>query len=172
VAVADIETTTARWVQPAGLRLAAWVVGACGLGLTLWSVIQGGWDGFGILLFTGVLTAASGAALRQRVTVGDREIVICNGLWTWRIRRTDDVRLTWRTWQEAGWPRALAHVRGAGKLYVVPSSGRAVAVPATEVTDIERPRRSASAMAAWLSAAAALPIQPGVVPEADEWDWD
>ena len=76
----DSPVGAARWAR------LAWVVGACDLGLTLWSVIQGGWDGFGILLFTGVLTAASGAALRQRVTVGDREIVICNGLWTWRIR--------------------------------------------------------------------------------------
>jgi hypothetical protein len=144
---------------------------ACMAGVTAWALIASGSDGIGIIVLTGLVTLAAFAALRQRVAVQVEAITICNGLWTWHFRTDDVTRLQWIPSRQVGWPRVFAHSPKAGNLYIVRSSGRPIAVPQTNVTNVERPKGRSAAMATWFSTATSLPVEAGEVEEPDERDW-
>lgn len=158
-----------RWFQPPGVRRVAIVVGACMVGLTAWALIVSGPDGLGIITFTGLIALASCAACRQQVTVQVGAITICNGVWTWNVRIEEVARVQWMTYRQAGSPEFLtARFPMAGNLYVVRRSGRPIAVPQTNVVDVEHPNRRSAAVAAWFSEATSIPAVAGHVDAPDE----
>lgn len=168
VAVPAIDAAQQRWVQPPGVRLVASVVLASMLGCTAWAFALDGTGAMQIVSFTGPLALAAVGAFRQGVEVLPGEIVICNGIATWRVPRGDVVRLQWCSARQVGWPAVFARRPQAGSLYLVRASGRPVAVPQTSVRDVVRPRGRSVAMATWFSQATSLEILAGHVDEPDE----